>query len=156
MRKLGKRLTSSAVTAVSWSLYWSRFLPSITSSGFSPAKGSGRTVSPGLYPAGAVFLPPSKDGMEPSGLPACSAPTAVRLVPSLAAASADTAARAELEITAAREAASSVVTNFILLYSCLEARSFADQKVVFMVRYTAPRSSPVAPPPDNEEIGRAS
>ncbi|MNV89593.1 hypothetical protein D3C71_1839020 [compost metagenome] len=103
-----------------------------------------------MNPAGAVFRPPSKAGIEPSALPACSAPTAVRLVPSLAASSADTAARAELEITAAREAASSVVTNFILLYSCLVARLFADQKVVLKVRYMAPRSSPVAPPPEKE------
>ncbi|MNP11880.1 hypothetical protein D3C76_1040900 [compost metagenome] len=58
MWKLGKRLASSTVVAVSESVYWSTFLPSITSSGFSEAKGSGRRVSPCLKPAGGVFRPP--------------------------------------------------------------------------------------------------
>ncbi|MOA61195.1 hypothetical protein D3C78_1862730 [compost metagenome] len=58
MRKLGKRVASSAVTAVSLSLYWATFLPSITRIGFSLANGSGRKVSPALKPAGAVVRPP--------------------------------------------------------------------------------------------------
>ncbi|MNP46676.1 hypothetical protein D3C76_1406890 [compost metagenome] len=58
-RKLGKRLASSTVVALSRFLYWSTFLPSITSTGFSLAKGSGRTLSPDLKPAGAEVRPPS-------------------------------------------------------------------------------------------------
>src|SRR5678816_1064593 len=67
------------------------FLASICRRGFSDANGSGRTPSPGLKPAGAVVRPPLYAGMVPAALPAFSAPTAVSVVPSVLASSAETA-----------------------------------------------------------------
>ncbi|MNP72006.1 hypothetical protein D3C76_1684690 [compost metagenome] len=60
-----------------------------------------------------MVRPPWYSGMLPSALPAFSAPTAVRVVPSFAATSGDTAAWATLVKATERLAASSVLTNFI-------------------------------------------
>ncbi|MNG23526.1 hypothetical protein D3C76_1613470 [compost metagenome] len=51
-------MANATVVAVSMLLYASTFLPLITSNGFSPAKGSGRMLSPVLKLEGAVVRPP--------------------------------------------------------------------------------------------------
>ncbi|MNP82008.1 hypothetical protein D3C76_1805160 [compost metagenome] len=59
----------------------SALLASMENSGFSLAKGSGRTPLPLSNPAGAVVNPPVYAGMLPSLLPAISAPIGVRVTP---------------------------------------------------------------------------
>ncbi|MCY1559301.1 hypothetical protein D9M68_963250 [compost metagenome] len=76
--------------SVSLSLYCSALSLVMTNSGFSASNGLPRK----LFTTGAApfFRPPVQAGMLPSALPAFSAPSGVRLVPSLAASSGETAA----------------------------------------------------------------
>ncbi|MNJ50745.1 hypothetical protein D3C77_460320 [compost metagenome] len=74
----------------SLSLYWSTFCAVMVYSGFSLAYGSDRKPLASTVPA---FLPSGFQALiEPSALPAFSAPIGVSVEPSLAASSADTAA----------------------------------------------------------------
>jgi hypothetical protein len=68
------------------------FFASIESSGFSFAKGSGRTFFDLSKLGGGVVRPPVYAGMVPSLLPAFSAPNGVSSAPSFLASSAVTAA----------------------------------------------------------------
>jgi hypothetical protein len=63
-----------------------------------------RDPLPATYPAGASFRPPVYSGIEPSPLPAFSAPTAVKVVPSCFASSAVSLAFAPYEKNSARAA----------------------------------------------------
>ena len=78
---------------MSWSLYLSALAPSIVKSGLSAGYGSGY-CPPTLKPATGLVMPPSHAGMVPAALPAFSAPTGVRVVPSLAMSAADISAAA--------------------------------------------------------------
>src|SRR5882724_1441622 len=74
----------------SLSAYFSIFDLVMESIGLSSAKKSGRTL-PLLYPGGTVVYPPVHRGMEPSALPARSAPSGVRSDLSFAASSGEAA-----------------------------------------------------------------
>src|SRR3990167_4387239 len=63
----------------------------MVNSGCSLGNGSERKPAPSAVPA-LAGRPPVQAGIEPSALPAISAPTGVSVVPSLAASSGDTAA----------------------------------------------------------------
>ena len=107
--------SSSAVVAVSAPLYWPAFLPSITS----------RACRSHGVRAHAVARPETSrrcgqaagiGGMEPSALAAASAPTPVRLVPSLPASLAETAAWA-WPAGQGEGGASNVCVGFIISFS---------------------------------------
>src|SRR6266496_2941339 len=115
MRDDGLRFRSSCAPAVSLSACCATFLLSIVSRGFSPANGSARKPSPFLQLAGGVVSPPVYSGIVPSLLPAFSAPTAVSVVPSCLASSADTAANAPFAHSAATATAINDLHNMIQL-----------------------------------------
>ncbi|MDT4882190.1 hypothetical protein FQZ97_1181190 [compost metagenome] len=71
-------------------MYWSTFCAVMVNSGFSLANGSER--KPLLSTVPAFFGMGFQAGIEPSALPAISAPIGVRLLPSLSASAAGTAA----------------------------------------------------------------
>src|SRR4051812_17465598 len=76
----------------------------MTTRGLSFSNGDGRMPLPFLNDAGASLRPPVYSGMVPSLLPAFSAPTAVSVVPSCFASSADTAAKEGAQIAASARA----------------------------------------------------
>ncbi|MCY1311124.1 hypothetical protein D9M70_613930 [compost metagenome] len=71
-------------------MYWSTFCAVMVNSGFSLAYGLDR--KPLLSTVPAFFGMGFQAGIEPSALPAISAPIGVRLLPSLSASAAGTAA----------------------------------------------------------------
>src|SRR5690349_12056186 len=107
-------------------------------SGFSFANGSGRTFFVLSKPAGGVVRPPVYSGIVPSLLPALSAPTRVRVVPSLLASSAVTAA-CNAPACAASTAATINALVSLFMFSTVSERGFECQ-----IDRAAIRDGPVA------------
>ena len=87
----------------------------MTRRGFSLSNGDGRMPLPFLNDAGISFSPPVYSGIVPSLLAAFSAPTAVSVVPSCFASSAETAASAGAASDATRERDESLVEHDVVL-----------------------------------------
>src|SRR3990167_1068325 len=92
---------------VNLSLYCSALAAVMVNSGCSLGNGSDRKPAASAVPA-FFGKPPVQAGIEPSALPAISAPTGVSVVPSLAASSGDTAA---MTLQASSERVSAPVCN---------------------------------------------
>ncbi|MCY1250970.1 hypothetical protein D9M72_646730 [compost metagenome] len=91
-------------------MYWSTFCAVMVNSGLSLAYGSDRKPLASTLPA--VFDRGAQAGIEPSALPAFSAPIGVRLVPSLAASLAETAA---ITLVASNDRPSTPTCNRLLV-----------------------------------------
>ncbi|MNP28787.1 hypothetical protein D3C76_1217790 [compost metagenome] len=107
------------VPSLNLSAYCPAFLAVICSAGFSPGNGSAG-ISPNFAPATSLVNPPVQAGMEPSALPAFSAPMGVNVVLSFAASSGLTAANAVL----AHIEIDSVESSSSLIFVIIRARLF--------------------------------